>query len=289
MFLWIVMTDGVHVLNTPKNPNKDKCLIFYHVAKTAGETLHAWFHDNGLKLWSHYRPTFDIEPFNDTRNLPLSDRDLGTKFLEADVYMGHWAPEVTNTLLSAKNLGRNCYEVTMLRDPLERATSMFFYGTLGNPVTLFKSMLKHPDMFMDHPDFNNDQGNFLMDRRWYFDHICRQFSGLTTTWDEFDIAYGDKLNSTCNVERAKARLLKLDGVGFVEDIMVFVKKLGDMLGLSAKNRKPVQRMNKRKHPRYKQLTLETQQLVRNVNQVDVNLHDWARRTFHKSRRTFHKS
>jgi hypothetical protein len=30
------------------------CLIVYHVSKAGGESLHKWFADNKLKLWTHY-------------------------------------------------------------------------------------------------------------------------------------------------------------------------------------------------------------------------------------------
>lgn len=263
--------------NQSTYPKKDKCLIFYHVPKSAGESLHQWFDDNHVKFWSHYWV------LDDSKELPPSDRGLGRekyKFHEVDVYMGHWTPKIKETLLSRDNLRRNCYEVTVLRNPLERTASMLFYSLPGVAPTRYIPLLKDPKNEMNWPDVGIRK--FYQDARWYFENICRQFSGLTRTWNEYDRDYSLNLNSTCDVKLAKTSLMKMDFVGFVEHIDVFISTIGDMLGLPKDKRKSIQRKNKSENPPFLELPEELQILIRNANKADKELYSWAANTFDES-------
>lgn len=257
---------------------KDPCLIVYHISKSGGESLHRWFTDNNVKFWTHYHPSNELRPKYPTLN-PKSDRGPHCKFTAADVYMGHWAPEVTQDLLAKDRLKRKCYEVTLLRNPLERTASQLFYswrgvtqaGLIGNlRPQKQNSSLNHPDP---------SKAGFGHDVRWYSNHICRQFSGLTKTYNVYDKKYGDDLNTTCDVARARAGLLRMDFVGFIEDIGKFVNTLADMLEMPKTGRKSLKRKNKSENPSFKKLMPELQQIIRKFNDEDAKLYAWAARSF----------
>merc|ERR1719266_2220747 len=117
-------------------------------------------------------------------------------------------------------------------------------------------MLQDPKKKMNHHSFGDK--SFYHDARWYFDNICRQFSGLSRTWNEYDRDYSINLNGTCNVELAKTALMKLDFVGFFEDIDVFIDVIGDMLDLPKDKRKKIPHKNKSRNPEFKELPQELQ-------------------------------
>eukprot|EP00927_Polykrikos_kofoidii_P034316 TRINITY_DN29130_c0_g1_i1.p1 TRINITY_DN29130_c0_g1~~TRINITY_DN29130_c0_g1_i1.p1 ORF type:complete len:263 (+),score=20.26 TRINITY_DN29130_c0_g1_i1:211-999(+) len=189
---------------------KDTCLILYHVGKSAGRFLWAWFNYMGLRLWTRYGRLSSLN------TPPPSGFSPSVSFLEADVYMGHWSPGV-KSFLELHGMNRTCYEFTILRDPLERTLSNVFYSNPGISLDGIVHLLRHPDV-------EN------RDHEMYFDHACRQFSGLEPTWDRFDPTYGRRWNGTCNLLLAKAALNELDFVGFVEDLERLLLKLREVLG-----------------------------------------------------------
>lgn len=84
---------------------RDRCVIFYHVPKTAGASYRR---PAGWDEWSTYAPLPQRPP-------PELQQDW--LFLR-----GHWTPG-----FKSEYLHRDCWEVTILRDPLMHALSAFYF------------------------------------------------------------------------------------------------------------------------------------------------------------------
>ena len=89
---------------------RDNCVIFYHVPKTSGASYQR---PAGWSEWSNYGP------------LPQSPPEELRK--DWIFIRGHWTPQ-----FKTEYLRRNCWQITMLRDPVMHALSAFYFHGHGN-------------------------------------------------------------------------------------------------------------------------------------------------------------
>lgn len=257
--------------------DRDSCVILYHVAKTAGRSLTAWIQDNGYRLWVHYDTLHTLpEPPRSTWEGQI------VSFLDADVYMGHWTPGFKEAFLRTHGMRRNCWEVTILREPYDRTSSILFWW---NPAlsTLFREggdqgrsrVVSEVNRLLRHPRQD--------DRRYdeYFNNMCRQFSGLEAAWDRYSLQYGTSWNATCDVELAWKSMQRLDSILFVDDFAQVLTMFATWLGpprllrnrrassnASSSAKRSRYRLNKTPNPGFGQLPVQLQVAIKAANRAD---------------------
>lgn len=97
---------------------RDNCVIFYHVPKTSGASYQR---PAGWSEWSNYGP------------LPQSPPEELRK--DWIFIRGHWTPQ-----FKTEYLRRNCWQITMLRDPVMHALSAFYFH--GHGTSEWESCLR---------------------------------------------------------------------------------------------------------------------------------------------------
>lgn len=128
----------------------------------------------------------------------------------------------------------------------------------------------------------------LSDRDYdqYFDHVCRQFSGLEASWDRWDPRYGRNWSATCDAGRAQAAIGALDGVGFLEDFQGVLRLLAGLLrprrrsaALENATRAAAgsarYRAGQSKSPGFQRLPERLRRAIRRANRADAALYRWA--------------
>jgi hypothetical protein len=235
---------------SPNQLQKDACLIMYHIPKCGGTSLHRFFNDNGLKLWTHYGTLDPNSP------PPYSDRGYAGSFLSADVYMGHWTPDFKQILRDKFGMNRNCYEATVLRTPYERVASALFFH---------------------HPGYSQDQLVGLMKQGpvretiEYYNDECRRFGGADNVWDTYSQAYknDNMAKASCNASAAVRRISELDFVFSTSDYRGILGTLGTLFGLKDIKLPPI--MNASPNPGFNQLLSELQRLISAGNERDMEV------------------
>lgn len=230
---------------------KDRCLILYHIPKSAGTSLQHFFTDKGLRLWTHYGI------MTDETALPTSDRDSKPfEPLDADVFMGHFTPDFRRKLREF-GMTRNCYEATVLRDPLERVASALYYHHPQENQNLYTQRMSHPSA----------------DNVEYFDDICRRFDH-STSWNSYDKSYRNSYRIPCDLTKAKAQLSALDFVLFTSDYQKTLTTLGAIFGnQTLPSSSAVE--NSSKNPGFRKLKPKLRSLIRKANKEDSLLYSWA--------------
>ena len=131
---------------------RDRCLIIYHVPKTAGQTLTEWAERKaGLKVWRQAQTLHHGQ-----YRLSQRERQL---LAQADVIIGHFSPAPSKlaqrwrshptfaSFLKAHNFTRRCHQWTLLREPRARvASALFFHNHRVNASRIMPSQL---DILLD--------------------------------------------------------------------------------------------------------------------------------------------
>ena len=97
---------------------RDNCVIFYHVPKTSGASYQR---PAGWSEWSNYGPLPQPPP-----------KELRKDWI---FLRGHWTPQ-----FKTEYLRRNCWQITMLRDPVMHALSAFYFH--GHATNEWESCLR---------------------------------------------------------------------------------------------------------------------------------------------------
>jgi hypothetical protein len=233
-----------------KQLQKDTCLIMYHVPKCGGTSLHRFFNDNGLKLWTHYGTLDPNSP------PPYSDRGHAVSFLSADVYMGHWTPAFKHILRDRFGMKRNCYEATVLREPYDRVASALFFHHSGYTQEQLIGLMKEGPV-RETIEYYNDE--------------CRRFGSAENVWDTYSQAYKNEnlAKASCNASAAVRRLSELDFVFSTSNFRNILDTLGALFGLKDIKLPPV--LNGSKSPGFKQLLPELQRLISSGNEKDMEV------------------
>eukprot|EP00931_Biecheleriopsis_adriatica_P109512 TRINITY_DN83775_c0_g1_i1.p1 TRINITY_DN83775_c0_g1~~TRINITY_DN83775_c0_g1_i1.p1 ORF type:complete len:311 (+),score=40.84 TRINITY_DN83775_c0_g1_i1:60-992(+) len=246
---------------------KDRCLILYHIPKSGGTSLYNCLKGHGLRVWTHYAPLYTIEGYRWNNGNVQSDRD--TKHFnirDADVYMDHWTAgdQGFRAWLSKMGIRRNCYEATVLRNPLERVSSALHFHHAAY------SWKDHVETMSKGPSLSTFE---------YFNDMCRMFgSDPLTHWDAYDLRYRQAFSSRCNMDRAKKVLSDLDYVLFTDDFGEVLETLRLLFkparSVHAAHENVVD--NESGNPGFNNLPAKLQQLIQNGNQEDSRLYEWAR-------------
>jgi hypothetical protein len=191
-------------LSTPwtkeQQGEEGRCLLHYAIAKTGSSSIRRWFkQQNGSTVCTARNPASN----------------------SCNVFSDHFGIGAAEHLAS-QDIAHGCYSFTVLRSPFERALSDLRYqqkqfGKSYDDNALIK-LLSNPEALSD------NQGDK------YFDHMCRQLSGLTQTWDRWDARYAIDWSATCDVDRAKHFLKQMSFVGFMEGMDGVFAKLSHITG-----------------------------------------------------------
>ena len=256
------------------------CLIVYHVGKSGGEMLHHWFLNQGLKLWTHYgRGDSDIF------QLP-SDRFLkGTSPLfihEADVIMGHFRPYSKQgsflDILAANNVimdNVNCYQWTVLRDPLDRAYSLVKYLHPMAPYVDGENEQEYGDNVLSY------QAHQIRLVEEVYNHSLAVMFGTGYHWNLYYDPAAQVLTTVDDVsltEDVKNNMLRLDGVGFLHEIEFCFLAWQKMFLLPSSDVNVFKRNELNVNPRgdsFDSLSADFQKAIIISNPYDMILFKWA--------------
>lgn len=176
-------------------PAAAPCVIFYHIGKAGGESIHHWADEAGVKLYTRYK---QLDP---NAAHPPSDRGIRRgvqQIYDAELIMGHWdlEPEYNRERKSRNLPIRKCLRFTMLRDPPKQLTS-WLYFKYGNQT---------PEYFMDCiAETPRGICDVWPDNR---EPLCRALA-----------AWGNCSHQewgTCDVAAATRAIEQMDFVGFTE-------------------------------------------------------------------------
>lgn len=247
-------------------PTKSPCMIVYHIPKTGGTSMEIYLKQLEKVLGWKW---LDWERTKSRRrdNVPSLTESFGyqsTKnFTDQFIHEGHITPgfeNYTNT--------QNCYKVTVLREPIDRVISAFYFH--GH---------KHEHWY-----------RCLYERCWkqfeYINDVVRRFAGKTNWWHSFNeekYVVGEELPpndlTTTDLEAAKQRLLSFDAVCFLHNMTACFQEFVDdtFVGLNVTFSDQIKRKNKGE--RKKPVKEALRQKIGQVNSLDVQLHEWAVETF----------
>jgi hypothetical protein len=176
-------------------------IVYDHLPKCAGSTLNAYLDAQYPK-----RKIFSIDGMNPTESVRLFKSMTKKSRHEYCLVKGHLANELFEYVDPA------CLKVTVLRNPVDRIISHFFYAKRTQKHYLYSRINSTNMCLEDYADSN------LSDelKNWYTTH----FSGLTV--DEVE------KNPAASIEKAAEILLeRYNVIGFLEDFPLFVGELRD--------------------------------------------------------------
>jgi len=195
---------------------KDQCFVVYHIPKTGGMSLFAHMKHLAKHLgwervewysWYGKRGEADPDPFNDE----VDKRRYNYK----KIHIGHFTPH-----FEEKTLTTNCFRITLLREPVDRSISAFYY---------------HKHMTVEWPRCFQ-----FKCRLWweYINDMTRRFAGhglkAWNSYQEKKYIAGDREGGGPRPEAlddAKKFLSKFDYLCFLDDLSGCIVDMARDLGL----------------------------------------------------------
>ena len=236
-----------------KSTNQEQSVIFLHVPKAAGSTLYRI-------IDRQYKPTaiFAIdgkrvrESVDEFKNLPKTQRE-GIKFLKGHMYFG-----------LHESLPQPSTYITILRDPVERIISHYYY------------VLRSPDHYLYKKVTSQNMS--------LKDYVC---SGISTELDNGQTRLVSGLEQTVfDCEKCSANVLELAKMNlrnhfavvglserFDETLILlqkaFAYKIPFYLKKNVTNNRPLK----------ENISQDTVKYIEEYNQLDIELYDYAKTNF----------
>jgi PIN domain nuclease of toxin-antitoxin system len=247
----------------------DGCLVVFHIAKTGGTSMKQVVKGVTNELgWSfHTWYGRDIK-------VPRDNSKTVASYSKRATHVGHILPHFLDLTSTHK-----CRRMTILRDPIDRVISLFYYQ-------------KHNEtMWNDCLFGESDNDESCPVRHQYQNDMTRMFTGDGTvpgTWTAFGMQLevpGNKTNASASgrnmdhsaLQDAKQFLLDTDLVCFLDDFDRCEADLRKMLELEVTSEVPPA-LNVRNKPKI--ITNKLLSKIRSVNELDVELFEWAVLNFH---------
>lgn len=242
-----------------------KCLVFFHLPKCAGRSLIEFLESVALGVMNFTEQrTYVHKPAD--RNMKLTDLQANNTFT-----LGHF----TTILFRDRPDFRDCFKLTVMREPVDRAISAFYFHG-KNKYHLDRCLSAKSDhrACTYHWQYSNDMTRQLggsRDRKWntYFEHVINV----------------PPSNGT-DLENAKAALIKyFDLVCFMNDLPSCADSVLNAFHLNRSDARLTEGLShmtatlKEKSfatkTRPNQLDNRSITLFRDANNLDLELYEWA--------------
>jgi hypothetical protein len=257
-------------LRRPRPPLTDKprCLVFFHVPKTAGSSVRRFLRQLSGELRWKFKMWYDS---NDKLNNNKKNWTAGM------LHAGH----VTSRFLEATHT-QSCLRLTVLREPADRVISLYYFlqaqrrskeAILATPA--WEDCLFHRN--------KTKCSSFHQ----YQNEVTRLFAGESLQWSTINNA-PDYVNMPMNATTLKSAkqflFQQTDLVCFqdhLDDCEQAVRRLLRLKNKTALRKSPaIPKINvNAKRPAKANITAQLRDQIRTANAWDVQLYDWARATF----------
>lgn len=256
---------GQHVAPGPDSP--PGCILFVHLPKAAGTTFGVFLKQIQSKTgwrYPNWYKYFDL--FGNLQPPPFY-----THASERVIHDGHITPGFLDLVDTS-----SCFRVTILREPVDRAISNFYYHRLwhnrGNTSWItWDSCLNESATKAACPSAKD-----------YHNLLVRQYS-VVSTWNTFDkIAFRRLPVDRKSLQAAKDFLKGMDAVCFMHDLQSCRERVAagalpvNLRAQLLNTRASGAKKNAHKH---ENVTDEVRQRLVEANKLDIELYEWAVREF----------
>jgi hypothetical protein len=237
-------------------PSQPDCIVAFHVPKTGGSSFKLFLNEVGstmgwtMQEWYSYWDRYHDPPRGMLR--------------EKVIHRGHLTPTFLNVTAT-----QNCLTVTMLREPVDRVISCFYYHK--HITREWESCLRHDTPCQWARQYQNDVTRLL---------------SVNATWTQYNYkTYSAERIDREHLERAQQFLMDTDLVCFLDQFDDCKRKLLAMANLTLKvpaSAGPKDKMNVGKTR--KNITVATRSQIELVNSLDIELYEWAVQQFREGNR-----
>lgn len=305
------MVARVKEINRRAATDPDWCMLFYHIPKTAGTTLRSLWTSNHLQTSTYGYDFWKSQSVVDRRF--LSTVRHATAFGDSfQVLQGHFGygmkplmreisqfmtrsaakrREVNGTLKAKvfAPLGQQCFEGTMLREPIARVISAFFFHQqykhrdVSKPDA-WRECLRDKNftrMFLNGTNFQSDPDGLCFE---YSNDDVKWLSGKFTMRVHRVMAAGKSTFGSDghalpkHLELAKRNLCKMDFVLMQSQMEQSIGTLASTLNLNSMIKNHLWE-NKAKKVKKGDITPEIQSILEESNQLDLALHLFATKVY----------
>jgi hypothetical protein len=249
--------------HTPNIDTPFDCIVVFHIPKTGGSSFQLFLRKVQRTLgwkwpdWYTYR-----ERHHETPPSKLTyNRD---KFMVHHhvIHMGHLTPSFLKETST-----EHCLTITMLREPIDRVISAFYYH--GHKTPEWESCLKNDTTCQYAHQYQNDN--------------TRIFSA-NETWNAYNIKTATKVDRK-HLQKAQQFLSSVDLLCFLDHFEDCQRDFLAMTNLThaikipaTSNAEPVDKVNVGKNRR--NVTAAMRYNIESVNELDIELYEWAAQKFH---------
>jgi Sulfotransferase family len=252
--------------------SRPPCLVVYHIPKTGGTTLEHYLRKLGQALQWDYNNWDDFARKYPGRGPFLTKSGRKWDVRNRIIHEGHLTPHFEKVTFT-----HTCAKLTVMRDPLERVISAFYFHKRDSHSLAEWENCLHTSCWLDF-EYRND--------------MTRRFAGRTRWWNSLDRrGYLDDyrnggldnemlINVTeDDLEATKERLRTLDAVCFLTNLKPCVDQfVRNAFGLD-EVAWPSENLNKARRSK-RDVTGELRVEISEANQLDIRLYEWASKTFH---------
>jgi Sulfotransferase family len=248
------------------------CLIVYHIPKTGGTTLEHYLRQLGQALGWDYNNWDDFARKYPGRGPFLTKPGRTWDVRNRIIHEGHLTPHFEKVTFTHK-----CAKLTVMRDPLERVISAFYFHKRENHSLAEWENCLHTSCWLDF-EYRNDMTRRFAGRSRWWNSLDRR--GYLNDYQKGGLDNEMLINVTeADLEAAQKRLLTLDAVCFLTNLKPCVDRfVRDTFGLD-EVAWPSENLNKARRSK-KDVTDELRTEISEANQLDIRLYEWATKTFH---------
>lgn len=253
---------GQHVAPGPGSP--PGCILFVHLPKAAGTTFAVFLRQIRNVTGWRYPNWYGYYGLFGSKSPPPSYTHTSDRV----IHDGH----VTPAFLDLTN-GEACYTVTILREPVDRAISAFYYHAS-------KQAKKEPWPYTWDACLDESATNATCpSAKEYQNAMVRQYSDVST-WNTYDVgAFRKHAVDQQSLQAAKNFLRGMNVVCFMHDL----QSCRERVAAGAIPDKYHQRLNitkasagvKRNVNKHKKVTDEVRRKLVEANKLDIQLYEWA--------------
>jgi len=261
---------------------KTNGLVFIHLLKCAGSAF--W-----QAIIQHYK----IGDGDYSKTFPMSGRNQISRFnniedkSKIEFFYGHAHDEITlnNIDLLLKQTGRNYYLLTVMREPIDRIISTYYYFRLPkcnktpihNIVCKYKLQDIYKKGFLENL---KDKKAAVSTYNYFFDYQTRLISGANIYINYFPEKYDFLQLDNININLAKSNLLnKFHYIGLQQTIDDDWEFFCDRFNITYPQQYFFQKKNRPSvtddRPQLKNINQDTINLIKENNMYDIELFDWV--------------